>query len=315
MKKYFITLGISLVLIITGLIGCIEEEKGNIVIKGKGNFNTIQRAIDNASDGDSIIIYEGTYYETIIINKSISLIAADKKSAIIKYSGNETEISIIKINRDNCSIDGFMIIGNSSSTQLTGIEIMSSNDNITNNTIQNTYYGISQQNSNNNTISKNMIYNTNTGLSMRYSNNNKIISNNFSNNYEYGIYTQYQSNNNIFNLNIISENVNGIRIKSSRYNIIEKNIINNSKQRGIYLCCGATNNTVFKNSLINNWLSADDHYDNQWYFDNVGNYWDDYNDKYPGVIDENNDGFWDTPYIIHEENMDLYPLVHQMMGI
>jgi len=289
MKKYFITLGITLVLIITGLIGCIEEEKGNIVIKGKGNFNAIQSAIDNSSDGDSIIIYEGTYYET--------------------------EISIIKIIRDNCSIDGFMIIGNSSSTQLTGIEIMSSNDNITNNTIQNTYYGISQQNSNNNTISKNMIYNTNTGLSMRYSNNNKIISNNFSNNYEYGIYTQYQSNNNIFNLNIISENVNGIRIKSSRYNIIENNIIYNSKQRGIYLCCGATNNTVFKNSLINNWLSADDHYDNQWYFDNVGNYWDDYNDKYPGVIDENNDGFWDTPYIIHEENMDLYPLVHQMMGI
>ena len=308
MKKQFISLVITFVLIITVFVGCINKE-GSIVIKGKGSFNSIQDAIDSASNYDTIIVYKGVYKETITIDKSISLVAVNKKSATISYPENETEMSIIKINEDNCSIDGFIIIGYNSSIQLRGIEVTSSNNTIKNNTIQYTYYGIYQENSNNNTISNNMIYNTDTGLSMKYSNNNKILSNNLSRNYEYGIYAQYQSNNNIFNLNILLENANGIRLKSSQKNTIEKNIINNSSQMGIYLCCGARDNIIFNNSLINNNPNADDHYDNLWYYNNVGNYWDDYKDKYPDVIDENSDGFWDTPYILYQDTKDLFPLV------
>jgi len=312
MKKHCIILAVTLILIITGLIGCIEEEKGSIVIKGKGTFSTIQDAIDNASNSDTILVYQGVYKETITIDKSLSLVAVNKNSITISYPENETETSIIKIKEGNCSIDGFMIISYNSSIQLRGIEVTSSNNKITNNTIQDTYYGIYQEKSNNNTISNNMIYNTSTGLSLKYSNNNKIISNNLSGNYEYGIYAQYQSNKNLFNLNILSKNTNGMRLKSSIQNTIKENIIKDSRQRGIYLCCGARENTIFNNSLINNWLSADDHYDNQWYFNNIGNYWDDYKDKYPGAIDEDNDGFWDSPYVIYQNTMDLFPLVQSI---
>ncbi|UCF12379.1 MAG: hypothetical protein JSW06_10135 [Thermoplasmatales archaeon] len=47
----------------------------------------IQDLINNASSGDTIYIPSGTYYENIIINKSISLVGEDKETTIIDGSG------------------------------------------------------------------------------------------------------------------------------------------------------------------------------------------------------------------------------------
>ena len=41
---------------------------------GLNNYSKIQDAIDNASDGDTVFVYSGIYYELIDINKSIYLI-------------------------------------------------------------------------------------------------------------------------------------------------------------------------------------------------------------------------------------------------
>ena len=46
-------------------------------------FTSIQEAIDNAVDGDSIYVYEGIYYENIIINKSINVIGEKRETTII----------------------------------------------------------------------------------------------------------------------------------------------------------------------------------------------------------------------------------------
>ena len=83
--------------------GCIEEDLNaySIVIEGKGSYSSIQSAIDNASDGDTILVYEGTYYESIVINKSISLIGEDNDKTIIDYN-NKDSGDIILINADEC---------------------------------------------------------------------------------------------------------------------------------------------------------------------------------------------------------------------
>ena len=57
---------------------------------------------------------------------------------------------------------------------------------------------------------------------------------------------------------------------------------------------------------------VDKPFNNQWYFNNIGNYWDDYKDKCPGAIDKNNDGFWDSPYVIYQNKMDLFQLVQSI---
>ena len=43
------------------------------------NFTSIQEAINNASDGDIIFVRAYTYYENVVVNKSISLIRRKQK--------------------------------------------------------------------------------------------------------------------------------------------------------------------------------------------------------------------------------------------
>ena len=76
-----------LLMILLGLTlgGCIEENSltNCVVIEGKGKYQSIQEAIDVASNGDTIIVYEGTYYESLAINKSISLIGSGDNKTVI----------------------------------------------------------------------------------------------------------------------------------------------------------------------------------------------------------------------------------------
>ena len=50
---------------------------GNILYvggNGPNNYTKIQDAIDDATNGDTIFVFNGTYYEHITINKTINLI-------------------------------------------------------------------------------------------------------------------------------------------------------------------------------------------------------------------------------------------------
>jgi parallel beta-helix repeat protein len=71
---------------------------------GPGNYTKIQDAIDNAIDGDTVFVYNGTYNqnENIKIDKSISLIGENKFNTIINGGG-------ISINVSNVNISGFTI--------------------------------------------------------------------------------------------------------------------------------------------------------------------------------------------------------------
>ncbi len=46
---------------------------------GAGNYSTIQSAIDAASSGDTVFVYNGIYYENVVLNKDdINLIGENK---------------------------------------------------------------------------------------------------------------------------------------------------------------------------------------------------------------------------------------------
>ena len=75
---------------------------------GAGNYTTIQEAIDNAEDADTIFVYDDSspYYENIVVDKSIVLIGEDKDTTIIDGSGENKTISV---NSDDVTINGFTI--------------------------------------------------------------------------------------------------------------------------------------------------------------------------------------------------------------
>ncbi len=72
---------------------------------GPGNYTRIQDAIENASAGDTIFVYHGTYYGYIRISQ-LTLIGEDKNTTIIDGGGSFSEVLHIG---DEVIIQGFTV--------------------------------------------------------------------------------------------------------------------------------------------------------------------------------------------------------------
>lgn len=281
-----------------------------VSIEGKGNYSSIQKAVDSASNNDTIYVKNSTYFENIIITKPITLIGEDKNTTIINGNNSGT---VIKIAANYVKISGFTITnsGNILQNKDAGITtgsihniisdcIITSNNNF--GLYLSGYFSIPY-----NIIKNNIFSNNIYGLYADGSKTNNISSNNFIGNTEYGLYILGQSDNNIISNNVFKDNNYAIRIKSSTNNTIIKNLIMNNK-KGLYFCCGADNNIVYNNIFKNNSnFNAQDGPTNIWDNGIIGNYWSDYTG-----IDTNGDGIGDTPYIINNGFEDRFPLIQHI---
>ena len=75
---------------------------------GANNYTTIQAAIDNATAGDTIRVWAGTYNENVVVNKTVTLIGNGTTDSII--NGSQTS-NVILITADWINISGFTIRG------------------------------------------------------------------------------------------------------------------------------------------------------------------------------------------------------------
>jgi len=302
---------------------------------GEGNYTIIQDAIDNATDGDTVFVYNGTYFENLFLDKTIYLIGEDRNNTII-YPKNlsENQNSIVYISADACTIDGFTLgnydlledsIGffiNSSKNKINGSVIKylehgiyikdkviyknSFIDNqISNNEITNCTFGVYiRSDGKDNVIYNNDIFDNTEGIYISYCVNNSIVGNFVHSNSVYGIYISTDSDGNIVSRNVITENKYGIRFQGVNYNEIFLNWFQGNEQ-GLYSCCSSCFNTIYKNTCIDNEKHASDGYHNNWDNGELGNYWDNYNGT-----DNDGDGIGDTPYPIPGgNNEDRYPLM------
>jgi len=87
---------------------------------GPGNFSKIQYGIDNATSGDTVFVYSGSYFENVLINKSISLIGEDKDSTIIE---GRKKSDVIKIVSSNVIIKDFTLNNSGKYTGNAGIQL------------------------------------------------------------------------------------------------------------------------------------------------------------------------------------------------
>ena len=307
------------------------------------DYPNIGWAIGNASEGDTIFVKSGTYYENLQIDKSLALIGEDKKTTIIDGGKDRT---VIQINRDLVSITGLTIRNGESSLSFVpmgGAGIRLSNADYCN-------------------ISGNTISANDYGIDLKASHNNNIFNNNITDNWFAGVYLDLSSNNNISENTITSNRYSGVSIhESCQSNLVIGNIVTNNND-GVMLWChkgdyslnstkiignlissntvtgvllASTNNTntygnnitnngygvwlygryenakFSHNNFINNNVQVDTfpYYSATWDNGYEGNCWDDYIG-----FDINGDGIGDTPYVIDENNQDNYPLMNPVVN-
>jgi parallel beta-helix repeat protein len=315
MKKELAPIIFIILLLFSFLIGCIGEtpstESRIIYVDDDGgaNFTKIQNAIDNASDGDTVFVNNGTYNEILMIKKSINLIGASRYNTVVEWQNisENRQKNIVYIDADSCIIKDFLIVGVGTNSDIIGININSSYNTISDNIILDTYKGVNfSRDSKNNNVYRNTISNNSYGIALYRSNNNNISKNNITSSIFDGIHLHLSDNNIVFD-NILSENdFYGIQIKCSQYNTVFGNLVV-MNQVGVFCCCGAAYNIIYYNTFKQNskW-NARDPMNNIWDNRMYGNYWDDYNGK-----DTDDDGIGDTPYIIIGNiSEDRYPLMN-----
>jgi len=229
-------------------------------------YQTIQQGIDNTYDRYMVYVFNGSYQENIVINKSIRLIGEQPHTTIID-GGSADEVVLIL--NENVTVSGFTIQHSGNNIFDAGIEvrtgIIDGNTHIENNIIQNNTIGIYFYGSSKNFIQGNTITQNSKGILMLYSSGNTIQANQISYNDRYGIqsdwsqstfqqnvitHNQYcgiflnadSNKNKITDYNLISQNGIGIAIADSHMTLISKN--------NIY------ENTIparFSNSILNIW--------------------------------------------------------------
>jgi len=178
-------------------------------------YQNITSGLAHAANGDTIFVYNGTYYERLIINKSVSLVGQDKHNTII--DGNRTG-TVIEVTANNVSITEFTIKNSGLfHYKLCGIYLEKmSNSNITHNIITYNYKGIHLVNSSHNIFTDNEISRNLEAVYMTNSDNNTLTNDKLSNN-EFVIVTITSSNNTAFHNNFINNTHSISSIDSTNY--------------------------------------------------------------------------------------------------
>ncbi len=236
---------------------------------GPGNYTTIQGAIDAASPGDTVFVFSGTYYENVVVNKTITLMGEDRDSTIVNASGSGDVIRVtadwtnitgltvtesgvapfmgeagIELHAvDNCSVIDINASGNAN-----GIQLYYSDDNtVSDSLVLQNHMGIYLYNSDGNSIAGNSArYSNHSGISVVLSHNNTIVDNLAAGNH-WGISASGPSN--VLLNNTLSLNQGGISVGRGDMVVAFNNLVSNNIS-GIRVL-SASNTELLGNSISN----------------------------------------------------------------
>jgi parallel beta-helix repeat protein len=221
---------------------------------GPNNYTKIQDAIDNASDGDAVFVYDDSspYYEHVNITKSIDLWGENKNTTTIDgYNNNYPAIYIQTTG--NLSIHGFTIM-NSSIGIFQGSDYIPAELYIHDNILTDLQSGLLCNGMGTSGIridvQRNEIKENEIGLEIIQEIFNSDISGNRISNNSVGI-KFYHASFLTLEFNIITNNSKGIYLEASQLIMITKNSFMNNDY-GIYLENTSITNDITQNDFIKN---------------------------------------------------------------
>ena len=279
----------------------LTAESRNIIYvddDGTADYTSIQDAIDNANPGDTVFVYNGTYYEHVnIIKDGISLIGENKDNTIIQGSSTINTVSIE--NTNNVTVKSFSIYdGDYDVVHITGSY---------NITIDGCYIDAKGH--------------AKDGIGTHSNSEYIILSNNIVRDGDaQGIRLSDTHYSTIFNNNVKYADVNQIQIVTTcSYNTFYGNYLDGttgSRALDLRVCFVGTGNLFYHNTFIGT-VASRGVQTSIWNlsYPSGGNYYSYYsgNDNYYGP-DQNipgSDGIGDTPYSISGGEEDLYPYMNQ----
>ena len=266
MKKEIVCISICLLLSIVVLptSGKVVEKSsipsfiGNILYvggSGPNNYTTIQSAVDNALDGDTVFVYDDSspYYENVVVNKSINLIGENRNTTVIDGSFN---IYVLEIIEDGVTVSGFTI---QNGGKYSGISIKSDGCVISNNIIRdNECDGIRIRYSTlNNRICNNIIIDNNDSGVLQFNGNSKYLyidNNTIRDNHRDGVTLRVCDWSSIVDNDILQSGGEGISLSHCSRNLIARNNISYNKKNGIDLYRSPDGELSHDNSIMNNFV-------------------------------------------------------------
>ncbi len=210
-------------------------------------YESIQYAIDIAEAGDTIYVFGGTYNETLVIDKNITIMGSiDSGNTIINK--NDKNKYTVQITADYVTFERFNITDPLNFNLVSLLYISSKNVVVQGNNFTNSKtWSIYLFESDDNTIGGNFFEGT-RGINLYSSNNNVFSNNNFTGCMDYAISMSFSSGETILYDNEFYHNKYSIYGLSSSNNNITKNKIINSTFHGVKLS-GGSNNVLYDNYI------------------------------------------------------------------
>jgi len=223
-------------------------------------YQNITSGIEHAATGDTIFVYNGTYYENVVVDKIVSLVGENSNITII--DGSNGYGTTVKISVNKVKITGFTIRTPAIRASIGILVLYSEGVQIYNNKIVNNGEGVKLVHSNESFVENNVMdLNYYCDVSLEASNHNTIKENYMlSKDAEHGIDCGGDGNivinNNLFEIylggsgNILRDNiVNSIFLSGDRYSTLVNNTVRDGKV-GIYLS-GSCYATLLSNRVEN----------------------------------------------------------------
>jgi parallel beta-helix repeat protein len=206
---------VALILFFTSMfaVGIRPVGSASATITVPDDYLTIQGAINSASDGATIFVRNGTYYENIVVNRQISLIGENKYDTIIDGGGVYGVDAVVQVKSDNVSMNGFTIRG-SDPDYGTGILLQGDYSNISDTVMSGNSCGLEVIDEGGNVICGNTITNNSVlGLRMTRGWGNVICGNTITNNFWGALLSQME--NAVFKNNNLTNNVASCRLDNN----------------------------------------------------------------------------------------------------
>ena len=238
----------------------VISAEGKTILVGKSKlFQTIQKAVDFAENGDTVLVDAGVYKERgIIIQKSIVL-----KGINFPVLDGENKYQIVSVKTSNATIDGFKLqhTGRSDIKDIGAIMIYDSyHISVINNILDDTNFGIYVQNSKSCTIKNNSLraygkeeVQSGNGINCWRSDSLLIIGNKITGHRD-GLYFEFVTNSLIWR-NISIKNIRyGIHFMFSHHDTYVGNVFEENES-GIAVMF-THNIHMYNNYFLNNWGGA-----------------------------------------------------------